>query len=137
MAILESNPAVTNFVLDLTTGYPVPTGEIVQSSDITVYFKAEDCQGNVIDLDDVDQIKVVAKKRHTSLDDPIFTASIATTKVSIIDAATGRFDVVLLPADTDFVGDADVQILYVMDDARVVRSKIFKILFKPKFVDPD
>lgn len=132
-----SCPLVVNFVADLTGDASIPAATIVRGSTATLEMVAKDCEGNVIDLADVDQLKVEAKKRFTSVTDPIFTATLSNGKITIVDAPTGRYDVELESTDTDFVGDAKLQFLYLMNDGRLGISEICILLFKLSFVEID
>ena len=132
-----SGPFSANTEIDLTTGVSVPAAFVVQGSSVRIKLKATTCNGKVINLSDLDQIKVEAKKRFTSVPDPIFSASLVNGKVVVIDATTGRYDVVLEPADTNFIGDANLQSMYLFDDGRLFINDICLLLFKPSFVVPD
>ena len=123
------------FTIDLTGDYSVSAAYIVKGSTVKIEMVARYCNGDVIDLTNVDQIKVEAKKRYTSVVDPIFSASLSNGKITVVNAATGRFDVDLGQADTDFVGDAKLQSLYLMQDGRLSINEMAIILFKPSFVE--
>lgn len=124
-------------VCDFTGDATVPGPFIVQNTDVILNMVARDTNGNIIDLTTLTQIKVEAKKRFTSLQDPIFTATLANNKVKVIDSATGRYNVELGPSDTDFVGEAKAQALYLDSSGNVSKSIITTLLFKESFVQTD
>ena len=97
---------------DLTGDLQIPAIKLVQGADAILHMRARDNTGAIVDLTIFDEIKAEAKKRYTTVGDPIFSASLLNGKIVIVDAALGLFDVIPEPEDTDFAGTAHFQMLY-------------------------
>jgi hypothetical protein len=124
--------------LDITGDFSVPGDFIVKKSSVTIKAIARDTEGSVLDLADMIQIKVEAKKRFTSLSGSVFVATAANNKIKVlIPTEEGRYNIELDSSDTDFVGDAKMQALYVMNDGKIHKSVLTTLLFKEGFVEPD
>jgi hypothetical protein len=101
----------------------------MQGTSLVMLFEAR-IDGVILDLTTVDEIKLEAYRRFTS-PDPLFTATLVNGKVSIVDAVAGRFDVALNTPDTDFAGDMIFQILYHRTTGETLKTKCYKLIFKP------
>jgi hypothetical protein len=126
------------YEFDLTGYLKIPVASLVQRADALLHFRATiNNLATVIDLSDVDEIKVSARERYNQFGLPIFTATLANSKISIIDAAEGLFDVALTRLDTDFAGMAVIQVLYHLIDGRVLMGPVHDIAFLPTYLTSD
>jgi hypothetical protein len=123
------------FELDLTGDLQLSNPVLNQGQDYILHMCAE-ADGVILDLNEVDEIKIIAKHRYTSKQ-IIFEASLLNGKVVIVTPSKGLFDVVLTPSDTDFIGDAAIQILYHKTTGETFLTECSIVKFKKSFVVSD
>lgn len=128
---------IVNRIIDLQQDSDNPVFSIVYETNVEIKMIAKDCEGNILDLDEFQQIKIEAKKRWSSQDDPIFSASKINGKVIVTDADNGLYSVMLSPSDTSYIGEAKIQALYVANSGEVYKSLVSTVIFKNSFIEPD
>lgn len=123
---------------DLTGTLQIPDVKIPQRSDVILHMRALDNFGEIVDLSTFDEIKAEARKRCTTIDPPIFTASLLNGKIVVVDAVNGLFDIVLDHDDTNFAGTAAFQILYNSTTGTGKRITCMSVItFCPTFITSD
>jgi hypothetical protein len=114
--------------INLTGDFSNNPCSIMNGTSVTINAIAKDTDNNVIDLINILNIEVHAKKRITSTSN-IFTASLSNNKIAVVNATGGLYNIILNESDTQHIGDAVIQAKFTFNDNSICKSMIEKINF--------